>query len=145
MFVNRNMEPLTRQYLLGLKAQVDEETRVRNVQSYVSQICSNVKQIATTTPQTRFQQKVAPVNGNPSSGYLHMGHGMPLNGIFNVRHSMPDILDKLRGVFPDSKVEFKSLSRGQDGKMYDIADIDERMKPFINPQLNEDFIIVDWS
>lgn len=128
------MEPLTRQYLLGLKAQVDEETRVRNVQSYVSQICSNVKQIATTTPQTRFQQKVAPVNGNPSQ-----------YGYFNVRHSVPDILDKLRGVFPDSKVEFKSLSRGQDGKMYDIADIDERMKPFINPQHNEDFIIVDWS
>jgi hypothetical protein len=133
-FVNRNMEPLTRQYLLGLKAQVDEETRVRNVQGFVSQICSNVKQIATTTPQTRFQQKVAPDIGNAS----HHGH-------FNVRHSMPDILDKLRGVFPDSKVEFKSLSRGQDGKMYDIADIDERMKPFINPQLNEDFIIVDWS
>jgi hypothetical protein len=128
------MEPLTRQYLLGLKAQVDEETRVRNVQSYVSQICSNVKQIATTTPQTRFQQKVAPDIGNA-----------PHHGYFNVRHSMPDILDKLRGVFPDSKVEFKCISRGQDGKMYDIADIDERMKPFINPQFNEDFIIVDWS
>ena len=134
MFVNRNMEPLTRQYLLGLKAQVDEETRVKNVQSYVSQICSNVIHMARTTSQTRFQQKVAPDIGNPSH-----------HGYFNVRHSMPDILDKLRGVFPDSKVEFKSLSRGQDGKMYDIADIDERMKPFINPQFNEEFIIVDWS
>jgi len=29
--------------------------------------------------------------------------------------------------------------------MYDIKDIDEKMKPFINISLNQEFIVVDWS
>ena len=130
----KRMEPLTRQYLLGLKAQVDEETRVRHVQCYANSIYNQVKQTASNTPQTRFQQRVEPDNGNTSH-----------HGYFNVRNSMPDILDKLQGLFPDSKVEFKTLSRGQDGKMYDIVDIDERMKPFIDTRFKQDFIVIDWS
>ena len=126
--------PLSREYLRGLKAQTDEETRIRNVQNYAQQICNQVKQIARTTTQTRYQQEIGPDNGNPHH-----------HGYFNVRYNMADILDKLQGMFPDSKVDFKSLSRGQDGKMYDIADIDERMKPFIDTRYNQDFIIVDWS
>lgn len=128
MFGNENMEPLTRNYLLGLKAQTDEENRVKIVQQYVQQIYNQVKQTATTTPETHYQQRVD----------HHTGH-------FSMRNNMSDILDRLRAMFPDSRVDFKSLSRGQDGKMYDIADIDERMKPFINPQLNQGFIVVDWS
>ena len=119
--------PVTREYLLGLKAQTDEETRVKNVNSHVQNIYQQVMNTATTTTQKRYQQQI--------QNY----------GQFSVRDNMPDILDKLRGLFPDSKVDFKSLSRGQDGKMYDIADIDERMKPFINTQFNQDFIVIDWS
>lgn len=126
MFGNENMEPLTRNYLLGLKAQTDEENRVKIVQQYVHQIYDQVKKTATTTPETRYQQRVD----------HHTGH-------FSMRNNMSDILDRLRAMFPDSRVDFKT--RGQDGKMYDIADIDERMKPFINPQLNQGFIVVDWS
>lgn len=121
------MEPVSREYLLGLKAKTDEKIRIQNVQQYAQSIYSQVKQIATTTTQTRFQQPVQ--NHDPRY----------------IRDNMPDILDKLRGLFPDSKVDFKSLSRGQDGKMYDIADIDDRMKPFINNQFNQDFIVIDWS
>ena len=130
-FIQKKMytvsKPVTREYLLGLKAQTDEETRVKNVNGYVQNIYQQVMNTATTTTQKRYQQQV-------------QNHGQ-----FSVRDSMPDILDKLRGLFPDSKVDFKSLSRGQDGKMYDIADIDERMKPFINTQFNQDFIVIDWS
>jgi hypothetical protein len=121
------MQPIFREQLLGLKAQADEETRLQNVKGFAQNIYQQVKHAATTTTQTRYQQLVH-------------NHGQ-----FSVRDNMPDILDKLRGLFPDSKVEFKSLSRGQDGKMYDIADIDERMKPFINIQFNQDFIVIDWS
>ena len=126
--------PLSRQYLLGLKAKTDEETRMKNVQQYAQHIYQQVKQTATTTTQTRYEQQVQPDNGNPHA-----------YGYFNTRYSMPDILDRLRSMFPDSKVEFKSLSRGQNGKMYDVADIDERMKPFIDNRFNQDFIVIDWS
>ena len=121
------MQPLSREYLRRLKARKDEETRVKNVNSHVQNIYQQVMNTATTTTQKRYQQQI--------QNY----------GQFSVRDNMPDILDKLRGLFPDSKVDFKSLSRGQDGKMYDIADIDERMKPFINTQFNQDFIVIDWS
>lgn len=121
------MQPVTREQLLCLKAKTDEETRMKNVQQYAQHIYRQVKQTAETTTQTRYQQQVQ--NHDPHY----------------IRVNMPDILDKLRSLFPDSKVDFKSLSRGQDGKMYDIADIDERMKPFINTQFNQDFIVVDWS
>jgi len=122
--------PVTREYLLGLKAQTDEETRVKHVNEYAQSIYQQVMNTARTTTQKRYEQQVQP-DGNP-----HM---------FSARYNMPDILDKLRGLFPDSKVDFKSLSRGQDGKMYDIADIDERMKPFIDTRFNQDFIVIDWS
>ena len=119
---------LSREYLRGLKAQNDEAIRIRNIQNYAQNIYRQVEQIAKTTTQTRFQQEVR--NDNTQ---------------FSMRDNVPDILGRLRSMFPDSKVDFKSLSRGQDGKMYDIADIDERMKPFIDTRYNQDFIIVDWS
>uniref|UniRef100_A0A6C0HFI4 Uncharacterized protein n=1 Tax=viral metagenome TaxID=1070528 RepID=A0A6C0HFI4_9ZZZZ len=119
--------PVTREYLLGLKAQTDEETRVKRVNEYAQHTFRQVINTATTTTQTRYQQPLQ--KHDPQY----------------IRDNMPDILDKLRDLFPDSKVDFKSLSRGQDGKMYDIADIDERMKPFINTQFNQDFIVIDWS
>lgn len=121
------MQPVTRAHLLDLKAQADEETRVKNVNAQVQNIYNQVIRTATFTTNTRNQYQVQSYSG------------------FSVRENMADILDRLRYLFPDSKVDFKSLSRGQDGKMYDIVDIDERMKPFINTQFNQDFIIIDWS
>jgi hypothetical protein len=122
------MEPVSRAYLLGLKAQTDEERRVKYVEQYVSNIYSQAKQTAETSNQTSFQYKV--------QEYI---------GQIAIRDNIFDILSRLRTLFPDSSVEFKSLSRGQDGKMYDIAHIDEKMKPFINPQYNQNVIVIDWS
>jgi len=127
MSVNKNMQPIFREQLLGLKAQTDEETRLQNVKGFAQHIFQQVMATAKTTTQTRYQHLVQ--KHNPQY----------------IRDNMPDILDKLRGLFPDSKVDVKSLSRGQDGQMYDIADIDERMKPFIKTQYNQDFIVIDWA
>jgi len=122
------MEPVSRAYLRGLKAQTDEENRIRLVEQYVTSVYGQVKNIATSTTQTRFQYQV------------HNHHGQTV-----MSDIMPDILIRLQSLFPDSNVEFKPLSRGQDGKMYNISDIDDRMKPFINIQFNQDFIVIDWS
>jgi hypothetical protein len=122
------MEPVSRAYLLGLKAQTDEERRVKQIEQYVSNIYLQAKLTARTTTQTSIQYKV-----------LQGTEG------FALRDNIFDILSRLRTLFPDSSVEFNSLSRGQDGKMYNIANIDEKMKPFINPQYNQNVIIIDWS
>jgi len=121
--------PLSRQYLLGLKAKTDEETRMKNVQQYAQHIYQQVKQTATTTTQTHYQQQVQPDNGNPHA-----------YGYFNTRYSMPDILDRLRSMFPDSKVEFKSLSRGVDANGVVVSNY-----AVVNTQFNQDFIVIDWS
>jgi hypothetical protein len=122
------MEPVSRAYLRGLKAQTDEENRIRQVEQYVASIYSQVKNIATTTTQTRFQYQVQDHHGQ--------------NFMSDI---MPDVLIRLHSLFPESNVHFKTLSRGKDGKLYDIANVDERMKPFIDSRYDQDFIVIDWS
>jgi len=136
------MEPLSREYLLGLKIQNDEKNRLFFINQQVQQIYLKVKQIAETTTNTSFKQEVP--NINPRAYEQHKQRGT-IHPHQYFRDNMGDILNKLKEIFPDSNIEFKTLSRGQDGKMYDIKDIDEKMKPFINISLNQDFIIVDWS
>jgi hypothetical protein len=122
------MEPVSRAYLRGLKAQTDEENRIRHVEQYVSNIYSQAKQTARTTTQTSFQHQVQDHHGQ--------------NFMSDI---MPDVLVRLQSLFPDSNVNFKTLSRGKDGKMYDIVNIDERMKPFIDTRYDQSFIVIDWS
>ncbi len=125
------MEPVSREYLRGLKAQKDEETRIQFIEQIVSHIYSFVKQSAEKGTETSYNHQIT---GRFENAYQ-------IKIIFNIH----DILTRLRSLFPDSSVEYKTLSRGQDGKMYDIKDIDERMKPFINTQFNQQFIVVDWT
>ena len=136
------MQPLSREYLLGLKIQNDEKNRIFFIDQQVQQIYFKVKQIAETTTNTSFKQEVPNINPREKEEHKQRGTIHPHQYF---RDNMGDILNKLKEIFPDSNIEFKTLSRGQDGKMYDIKDIDEKMKPFINISLNQDFIIVDWS
>jgi len=56
-----------------------------------------------------------------------------------------DIISGLKTLFPDCSIDYKMLSRGNDGKMYDITNIDEKMIPFINRNYDRTYIVVDWS
>jgi hypothetical protein len=136
------MQPLSRENLLGLKIQKDEKNRIFFIDQQVQQIYFKVKQIAETTTNTSFKQEVPNIHPREKEEHKQRGTIYPHQYF---RDNMGDILNKLKEIFPDSNIEFKTLSRGQDGKMYDIKDIDEKMKPFINISLNQDFIIVDWS
>ena len=138
------MEPVSRAYLRGLKAQTDEENRIKFVEQYVSQVYVEAKQTARTTTQTSFHKEVHFVNPAREDSLPILPSGLKGQRRM-VRDNIFDILGRLRTLFPDSSIEFKSLSRGQDGKMYDIVNIDERMKPFINPRHNQDVIVIDWS
>jgi len=42
-------------------------------------------------------------------------------------------------------VEHATLVRAQDGKLYDISKLDEKMIPFIDMQQRAEYIVVDWS
>lgn len=125
------MEPVSRDYLRGLKAQKDEEARIHFVETQVRNIYHLAKQLAEKSNETTFQYQIT---GRFDNDYR-----------IQIESNMSDILTRLRSLFPDSNIEYKTLSRAQDGKMYDIRDIDERMKPFINTKFNQQFIVVDWT
>lgn len=127
----KKMEPVSRDYLRGLKAQKDEEARIHFVETQVRNIYHSVKQLAEKSNETSFQYQIT---ARFENAYR-----------IQIESNMSDILARLQSLFPDSSIEYKTLSRAQDGKMYDIRDIDERMKPFINTQFNQQFIVVDWT
>jgi len=106
------MEPLTRANLQGFSAQVAEKKRIADVEYYVAQIYKEVKNAATTNIQPRIQVPV-------------------INGKFKVKDNMPDIMARLRTLFPDSDIGVGSLSNGID--------------PRTNVECMYDFIVIDWS
>jgi hypothetical protein len=62
-----------------------------------------------------------------------------------MQQNMSDILNGLKTLFPDCTVEHSFFVRGNDGQMYDISKMDEKMRPFINPQNGQSTIVIDWS
>jgi hypothetical protein len=39
------------------------------------------------------------------------------------------------------------MARGRDGKDYDISNLDEKLRPFIDTQraVTKEYIVIDWS
>ena len=105
------MEPLTRANLQGFSAQVAEKKRLADVEFYVEQIYREVKKAATVNIQPRVQIPV-------------------VNGKFRVTDNMPDIMAKLRTLFPDSDIGVGSLPNGTNMR---------------GEECMYDFIVIDWS
>ena len=118
------LTPLTRETLRGLKAQNDEKQRLYQVSRIVHQIYGTARNTAETTGATSYKYNVI----EP----------------FKIQ-IMPDILDGLRILFPDSSVEYSLFVRGNDGQMHDLSKMDEKVRPFVNIQQAEKNIVIDWS
>jgi hypothetical protein len=70
---------------------------------------------------------------------------LPVPGPEFYRDNMKLILEGLQILFPDCLVEHATLVTAQDGKLYDISKLDDKMQPFINKQRSAEYIVVDWS
>jgi hypothetical protein len=108
----KKMEPLTRANLQGFSAQIAEKKRIADIEYYVAQIYKEVKNAATINIQPRIQVPV-------------------VNGQFKVKDNMPDIMARLRTLFPDSDIGVGSLSNG--------------INPRTGLECMYDFIVIDWS
>ena len=86
---------------------------------------------ARTTTDTSYNWALPPQN------YRHPD-------LFFVKN-MPDILAGLQELFPGCAVSHTLLSKGTDGKMYDISKLDDKVLPFVNRALDQSYIVVDWS
>ena len=125
-FVDKmSLQPMMRSKLSGLKAERDEEMRCQQIQRIIHIIYNSVINLASTSTNTSYKKE------------LELTPFIITN--------MQDILSELRVIFPDCLVKNTLCARGNDGQIYDISKIDEKMLAFINKQQSAEYIVVDWS
>ena len=99
----------------------------------------------------RIQNIVADVLSSALSaaiqGLTSYEYEVPSDGESNTVHveQMNQILASLRELLPDSRVVHTLLAQGSDGKLYDIATMDDRILGLVDSALNSSYIVVDWS
>lgn len=120
-------QPFSRNDLQQLKAKTDEQTRLTQINNTVSNIYHELINQAKTKTITSYNYQI-----HQQCSALY-------------EKNKDDIINGLKTLFPDCSIDYKMLSRGNDGKMYDITNIDEKMKPFINRQNDQTYIVIDWS
>jgi len=129
------LAPISRNMMKVLKTQKDEEMRVNGIKTIIRTIYSNARRIAETTHDLSYKY---PLPWTARSD-------QPVHSPEFHTRNMDDILDGLRDLFPGCSVLNTTLSRGQDGKFYDISNMDERVRPFINASQSQKYIVIDWS
>jgi len=120
-------QPFSRQELKQLKAKKDEQNRLNEINQIVNHIYSSVVSVAESKTITSYNYQIQ----------QHYSTFCEKN--------KDDIINGLKTLFPDCSIDYKMLSRGNDGQMYDITNIDEKMRPFINRQYDQAHIVIDWS
>jgi len=118
-------QPISKNDLQQLKAKNDEKKRSEQVNQHVNNIYQTLINQATT---------------NIKTSYNHQIH----DTLFFDKNK-DDIINGLKTLFPDCSIDYKMLQRGNDGQIYDITNIDEKIKPFTNRQLAQAHIVIDWS
>jgi hypothetical protein len=131
-----SLTPILREKLRGLKAEEEERALIIKETQRLSHVERCVKQL--------YDDAINYAKTNTNTSYTYM---LPQRnqGQDFLRDNMVDILHELRHLFPDCSIKNTTLSRGQDGKMYDISTMDEKLRPFIDSRYNQESIIIDWS
>ena len=127
-------QPMSRDTMRGLKAKYEEAARIQQVKQIVQQVYQAAVQTARSKDDTSYNHPL------PSAHHAnhHANHSFYLK-------NMPDILAGLQELFPGCDVSHTLLSKGTDGKMYDISKLDDKVLPFVNRALDQSYIVVDWS
>ena len=122
---------MSRDAMRQLKANTEEAARIQQVKNIVEQVYRAAVQTAKSSSVTSYNYPLPPQNRHQPD-------------LFYVKN-IPDILAGLQELFPGCDVSHTLLSKGTDGKMYDISKLDEKVLPFVNRALDESYIIIDWS
>jgi hypothetical protein len=149
------LEPFSRANMRLLKEQKDEEGHQRKLEEVVRNIYTSAVSFAERNAETTYRFAIQ------NSGYQmvnipstipsnHNLQSIPfqINKEYIVKNT-DEILSRLRSLFPECSVEYKkvSMALGRDGKEYDISNLDDKLRPFIDTaraQIKE-YIIIDWS
>jgi len=129
------LKPVTRESMQNLRAVRQDIMKKTHIESIVKHIYHAALSKATTSSSKSHKEEIC-VNTRD--------YTMHVNNIPFERAQIPDILEKLQTLFPDCSVEHKNLSRGHDGKLYDVSKL-EGVLPFVNRQKDQACFVVDWS
>ena len=124
---------MSKESMQKLKAEEDEKNRNNKIKEIVSNIYNSAIYMAKTTSNTSFHHQI-PMNNKYNNDI----------DIFYINNK-DEIVKILQELLTDCSVSFSILSRGNDGKMYDISKMDEKVIPFINRQFDKSYIVIDWS
>lgn len=122
--------PMPRYVMRQLKAKYDESQRIEGVKNRVQMIYNAAVHAARYTSETSYNFQL-PQDGHQTDPFY--------------LKNMPEILAGLQELFPGCAVSHTLLSKGTDGKMYDISKLDDKVLPFVNKALDQSYIVIDWS
>jgi len=148
-----------------LKSQKEEELRQGQIKKIVEEIYADAVNIASTSIASSFNFKIPTHNYVPfdirasrnifdvraSRNIMTQRESLEKqrlsNPLYNTFHinNMSDILAGLRSLFPDCAVSHTLLCQAKDGKMYDVAKLDDAVLPFVDRALDHSYIVIDWS
>jgi len=125
---------MTRLQLSQMNEQALEESRLNKIDNIVSRIYSKAISAAKQGLKSyRYQVPLdSPSNSLSSSNTFHVKY-------------MNEILASLRRLFPDSRIVHTLLGMGRDGRIYDIATMDDRILDLVINAFANSYIVIDWS
>ena len=148
------LEPFSRANMRSLKEQKDEEGHERKLEEVVRNIYTSAVSFAERNTETIYRYAIQ----NVSHGMVNISSTIPSNLYQSIPFqinkeyivkNMDEILMRLRSLFPDCSVEYKkvSMAMGRDGKEYDISNLDDKLRPFIDTTRaqTKEYIVIDWT
>ena len=133
-----SLTPILREKLRGLKAEEEEKNRLEQISKCVNDLYRSAVHTAKKSRDTMYSYSLPRFSTDKKTGIA-----IPEPEFH--RDNMNDILSNLRTLFPDCSVTYTQFARGQDGNMYDISKMDEKVLAFIDKRHNQDCIVIDWS
>ena len=157
--------PFSRSMMQEVKSQKEEEVRQKQIKKIVEEIYKEAVEVATKTTDTSYNHEIPSTQmatqavntrrqlkkqylDQLAQPYMKNGLTIPYYQAgpdpFHIKN-MSDILTGLRYLFPDCAVSHTLLCQAKDGKMYDVAKLDNAVLLFVDRALDQSYIVIDWS
>jgi len=138
----------------NLKAEKDEEARQQKIENIAHSIYNGAYTCAKNGQATSYNYPI-PL-GNTQA---HLTPNIPCLSRPGISfpapykkssdpfyiENMSYILSSLQLLFPGCTISHSIMARAKDGKLYDIAKLDDAVLPFVDRALDQSYIVIDWS
>jgi hypothetical protein len=130
-----SLTPVSRQEMREAKAKAEEGARLQVINTIVSEIYTAAVKKAKGSSERSYTY--------PLTNTTYHNYGTLTSK--SVQAAMPDIITRLEDLFPGCAVTHAEFAKGQDGKLYGISTMEEKVLAFVNKQELQEYIVVDWS